>query len=161
MELVVIPTSMKSMEVFSVMIVFIVSNSSNLSKKNHFLSPKQPMENILSPTIKKTKISLYIISVMEAEEISMSPQTKEATLILINGEMKLASSSETVWEVLINSLRYIFVYFRKILKIKIFSKKANLKWQWRNQDGIDQCLWLKQWKTINFRFQKSFPLLLQ
>lgn len=96
MELVVIPTSTTSMEAYSATIKFTVSNSFNLPEKS--LSPLQKIltENIPSHTIKKPKINLSIISVMEAEEISMLLQTKVEILILTSGETKLASNLETV-----------------------------------------------------------------
>lgn len=70
------------------MIVSIDLASSNLQKKNLSHSPKQHMENIHFPTIKKHKTSLFITSVMEAEEISMLLPMKAETVILINGETK-------------------------------------------------------------------------
>ena len=96
MELVVIPTSTTSMEAFSAMIKFIVSNNFNLLEKNLFPSQKLLTESIPSRTIKKPKINSFIISAMEAVEIFMSLQLKVETPILTDGEIKLASNLETV-----------------------------------------------------------------
>ncbi len=60
------------------------------------------MESIPSLSIKKQKISLSITLAMALEEIFMSPPMREETVILIDGETKQDSSSETVSEVQIN-----------------------------------------------------------
>lgn len=82
------------------------------------------MENILSHIIKKHKINLSITSVMAAEEISMLPQIKAEILILTNGEMRLASSSEAASEAKTSFFKYFLVYLEKSRRSRHFLKKS-------------------------------------
>ena len=148
------------MVVFYHMIAFITSNNPTSPNKNLSASPKPLTEDIPTLSIKKLKISLFTMSVMAVEGTFMWLLMRVAVVILSDGGMRLALSSETVSEDLTNSLRYCFSLCRKIQRKKMFLPRANSDLPPPSPNGIDLFQWHKLAETGNSRCPKNCQLLL-